>query len=503
MENEKTKVIIIGGGVAGLSAGIHAQRAGFDTIIYEKNSVAGGSLSGWYRNGYAIDNCLHWLTGTKEGTAAYKMWEELGVINSETEFFQREYFWRAEYEEKVITLYPDSEKTRQEMLALSPEDAGEINAFIDCVNLACRIIAGKMKLRDITHVFSEQEFVLSSMEFARFSMQYLGLNNIKWSEKFKSPLLRCLILDFCPKEYEAYWLMLAYSFYVSGNGNLPKGGSIHVADTLVKNYLTEGGTLRTNTAVKRIHTDKHYATTVELAGGETVQADYIICACDLLFTFRHLLRKKYAPRSLQKIIDEKKTYPIYSAFQVAFAVDGLFQDVPDTLSFTCPPIEAAYQHYERIGVKNYRSYGDYIAPEGHTVIQVSLDQYEKDCKYWRKLYQKDISEYNRAKENVAMAVEQAILSRFPHYEGRLTLLDTWTPYTYQRRNNDTHGAFMRFITTAFSSNAFLSCEIGALKNVYLAGHWLRYPGGVPMAALTGKEAANLIAEKERKRSKNK
>ena len=40
-------------------AGILLQKAGFETEIYEKNSVPGGQCTGWKREGYTIDNCVH------------------------------------------------------------------------------------------------------------------------------------------------------------------------------------------------------------------------------------------------------------------------------------------------------------------------------------------------------------------------------------------------------------------------------------------------------------
>jgi thioredoxin reductase len=43
----KEKVIIIGGGVAGLSAGIYAAMNGFDTEILEMHMVAGGQCTAW------------------------------------------------------------------------------------------------------------------------------------------------------------------------------------------------------------------------------------------------------------------------------------------------------------------------------------------------------------------------------------------------------------------------------------------------------------------------
>ena len=36
------KIVIIGGGVAGLSAGIFAQKNGFDSVILEKHHTLGG-----------------------------------------------------------------------------------------------------------------------------------------------------------------------------------------------------------------------------------------------------------------------------------------------------------------------------------------------------------------------------------------------------------------------------------------------------------------------------
>ena len=57
-EMTKEKVVIIGGGVAGLTAGIYARMAGFEAEIYEKNSIPGGECVGWNRKGYHIDNCI-------------------------------------------------------------------------------------------------------------------------------------------------------------------------------------------------------------------------------------------------------------------------------------------------------------------------------------------------------------------------------------------------------------------------------------------------------------
>ena len=55
----KKKIVIIGGGISGLTAGIFALRNGYDATILEKNSSVGGLCTGWNRKGWYIDGCIH------------------------------------------------------------------------------------------------------------------------------------------------------------------------------------------------------------------------------------------------------------------------------------------------------------------------------------------------------------------------------------------------------------------------------------------------------------
>ena len=41
MSENRKKIVIVGGGIAGLSAGIYGKLAGYDVDIYEKNPVVG------------------------------------------------------------------------------------------------------------------------------------------------------------------------------------------------------------------------------------------------------------------------------------------------------------------------------------------------------------------------------------------------------------------------------------------------------------------------------
>lgn len=512
------KIVIVGGGIAGLTAGIYARLAGFDTEIYEKNTVAGGNCSSWTKDGYTIDNCIHWLIGTKEDTPQNKIWRETGALTDDVRIIKRNSLFSCEYEGKRITLWRDLERTREEMLELSPEDEIEINRFIEYTRFGIAL-QQQMVNSGMLSTFMTMDLEISKFEMTKIILRYFGMSLEKLSKKFKHPLLQKLFTDFMAKEYESYWLVLAYSFFIADNGDVPEGGSRGVVKRMLNKYRQLGGKIFLGSPVENVvigdkkekvatkvffkNADKLYkiknimtsnATGIMLSDGKFVEADYVICACDLHFIFNKLLPKKYMKGKFKRSCSGRKKIPMYSSFQVAFAVDGLMEELDDTINFPCEPVDIGVHSFDRLEIKNYRCYGDYIAPKGKTVVQVSVIQYGNDYKFWHNL-RTNKEAYDIAKINMAEAIMMRIEKRFPEYEDKLKILDIWTPETYARRNNCYQGAYMRFITTFTGRSAFLPFEIKGLGNVLLASHWLKYPGGLPMAACMGKNAVDKIQEK--------
>ena len=79
----KKTLLIIGSGIAGLSAGCYGQMNGYRTRIFEMHDKPGGLCTSWKHNGYTIDGCLHWLVGSAPGLEISRIWEELGAVQVE------------------------------------------------------------------------------------------------------------------------------------------------------------------------------------------------------------------------------------------------------------------------------------------------------------------------------------------------------------------------------------------------------------------------------------
>ena len=129
---ERKIIVIVGAGVSGLSAAIYAEQHGFHAILLEKNPSVGGMCTGWYRKGYYLDGCIHWLTGTKEGTFLNEMWHNLDAINDDNVLFLPS--WGTyEYQGQKVTMWRDLDRAEREWKEVSPVDSKMIHKFFKMV----------------------------------------------------------------------------------------------------------------------------------------------------------------------------------------------------------------------------------------------------------------------------------------------------------------------------------------------------------------------------------
>lgn len=130
---EGKKVIIIGTGIAGLSAGCYLQRNGYNTEIYELHDIPGGLCTAWKVRGYTFDGCLHWLVGSSPSDPFYKAWSEIIDMDKLT-FVDHDIFFSYRTKEgKEIHFYVDPDRLQEELLSKAPEDREFIQELIKAV----------------------------------------------------------------------------------------------------------------------------------------------------------------------------------------------------------------------------------------------------------------------------------------------------------------------------------------------------------------------------------
>ena len=494
MENvTKKKVVVIGAGIAGLSAGIYALKAGYDVEIYEKNKIPGGECMGWNRKGYHIDNCIHWLTGTDPKTKLWEVWKTVGAIDENTQYVDVDKFYSSRVEGKEATLWNDLERTKRELIELSPEDEEEITKFIRHVEYAKECVIPSDKPLDMMGMRDYIKMGMEMPDMPKVMKEYGKINCGDLAKRFKSPALRKLMSDYLPAEYTAYSFLVSYATMASGNGNIPLEGSLAMSLRIVKRFKEMGGILHNGVSVKRIVVDGKKASGIELEDGTVISADEVISAVDTDFLFGRLIEKKYMPKLLMKAYENRKAYPVTSGFQFAFAIDSDLS-ATDTIFFDCEPLQIGTRSFSRMSVKSY-AYDKSFAPEGKTVLQANIVQSDEDYLYWESLSE---DEYRKKKEESSEEVTKRIVREFPELEGKIELLDCWTPLTYNRYCNAYHGSYMGFVTTVGNKQMRFKGVVKGISNLYVAGQWVMSPGGLPIAVVSGKFAVQRILKKEKR-----
>ncbi len=489
------KIIIIGGGVAGLSAGIHARQAGFDCTIHEKHSIPGGHCTGWTRKGYHIDGCIHWLTGTKKGTELYKVWENVDALNNETEIIQFEEFGRYELCGEKITLWKDLNRLKSDLIRLSPEDEAAVTEFINDVKIAQTMDVPAKKPVDMLSL-KELTQLGKSMKSAGELMNKAGkITCEEYAKRFKHPAIRKLFRSCMSEGYSIAAFIFSLGIFSSGNGAVPRGGSLAMAKRMKERFKAVGGKLVTNSPVAEIAVEGDIAAGIRLADGTFEAADYVIAACDARVTFDELLKGRYKDKKFEIRYNNPVDYALPSSVLVAFGVSGDLKDYPNISSFETEPYRVGVTDCTIASFKNY-AYEPDFSPEGCTVIISNIAQTDKDYFYWEKLY-RNREEYRKEKIRVATELQTRIEEHFPELKGNLTLLDVATPVTYHRYTGAYHGAWMSFMMTANAKNMMHKGKIKGLKNCMLTGQWLEPPGGLPVAVVTGKFTIQRICKKEK------
>ena len=220
MKANANKVVIIGSGISGFSAGINLLANGFDVSIYEKNSFYGGCCGAHEENGVLFDHCIHWMIGTLPNSRENKIWNKIHAFDGVESIYNSPYLSSFMYEGKTLHIHKDYKKNIDEWLSVSIKDR---KAIIK-VN------------KQFKHAYS---YFTSHNIFKRFPfvlniIRGLFLSRADVAKKFKHPGLKALIST--SQNGACCWtfFLFEYGHFMKGNAGIPEGGSRKVIDNIKK-----------------------------------------------------------------------------------------------------------------------------------------------------------------------------------------------------------------------------------------------------------------------------
>ena len=482
-----SKILIIGGGVSGLSAGIYARMGGHEVIICERGAMAGGNLTGWQRGEYHIDNCIHWLTGTNPATDTYKMWETLGALGG-VEIMQGKSLYTYDEGGKRLSLYCDLDRTEREMIAVSPRDEKEIREFISAV----RTVQGLSGIAGEKH--NEGLTLFQKIKSLPQLYKYYNLSTGELAAGFRHPLLQKFIVSFLGNDFGSLALVFIFAHYCGNNGGIPRGSSRGMAQRMEKRFISLGGRLVLNKEAVKVNVKNGKAYSVSFGDGDEMGADYVIITTDPALVFGGLLDADMPGYLASDYSDKRKMR--FSGIHCAFALDLANIPFEGDIIFEIPP-----KYKLRLGTENLIlrefSHEPSFAPSGKNILQTVIFCNEENALRFIAL-RRDRAAYNKEKAELSRIIADIIVNKFPEMKDKLKCIDVWTPATYKRFINSEMGSFMSFALPSRCLPMRKSNKIRGLENVILATQWQQIPGGLPIAAEGGRLAVKTVAELEKK-----
>ncbi len=480
------RVVIIGGGIAGLCAGVYARKCGYDVEILEMGHTAGGLATSWRRGGYTFETCLHWLLGSNPQGAFYSRWLEVFDIGKLQFVDQEEYLRLETGRGESLPIYTNVDRMEAELLKRAPQDAAEIRRFASEI----RKLA-KLRMPDPDQPLLTALRTLPALAL----LQQLSRDTIKeYGQRFTHPLLRQLF-EGESAELSALALLFSLAWMTQHNAGYPIGGSQAVIRGIAENLASLGAHLRLGAKVERIiveaGVENDTAVGVELAGGETVPADWVISAADGHATIYEMLGGRYRDESIDRIYATLK--PFTSYVQVYL---GLARDLSDQPAFVSRLLEAPIAvdpgtELSRVSFRFFH-FDPTFAPAGKTAVTCFLPT--RDFDYWTRLEQSDPAQYQAEKNRVAEAVIAVLESRLPGIREAIEVTDVSTPATVIRYTGNWQGSMEGWLMTPATGFRPLRRDLPGLKRFMMVGQWVMPGGGLPSGLMTARSAVQAVCK---------
>ncbi len=480
------KVIVVGAGVAGMSAGIYALQSGFDVTIFEQHSLPGGNCTSWKRKGYLFEGALHWLTGSSKDSSLYQVWRNVGAIKDATNIYIKDIFYTYYHNGQAIHLYCDPDRLERHFLEISPEDAKEIKLLCKDVRCFMKVSVPVLDVKGVKVRHKNKmgmSMLLGLLPILPKMSAYDKMSVLEYSQRFQHPGIRALLLNVVGANLKASSLFFTLGCVASGDGGYLEGGSLVMTQNMSKRFIELGGKIEYSSHVEKVIVEDDKASGV-IVKGQRVDADAVIIAIDTLTAAEKLFERPLNETWIEKM---RKDIKFMACTFIGIGVETDLSSLPQGLVFPVErPFTFAGETFYTFSLNNYAHYKDY-APKGCSALTTCLmgDTYA----FWKG--KKESGEYEMEKEKLAKLIISLVEQNIPQASGKIAVVDVATPLTYERYCGTKHGSWMTLQEKGDKSMTYPSVS-DTVKQLYFAGQRLQTPGGLPVAVDTGRKAVQYL-----------
>ncbi|UOQ43242.1 phytoene desaturase family protein [Halobacillus salinarum] len=287
------KVIIIGGGLGGLSAAVTLARHGASVKLFEKNPHFGGKMMPIDLDGYHFDFGPNTITMPE---VFKEVFTQGGLAAKDQPVFEKiERHTRNQFPDGGhFDFSSDHQDMKNQIAALEPGKEHQYDSFTREVERLYNL----SKQSFLNRTFSSWKDYLSPSLAAKI-VQVKPWQNMDsfFAKYFSHPYIRqslnryATYIGSSPFHAPATFAMIAHLELNQGVYYV-RGGNTKIAEAFVKAAKKQGAELYNNTKIQRITTANRKVTGVVTQEGDFQEADYVILNGDLLHSIPELIENE-------------------------------------------------------------------------------------------------------------------------------------------------------------------------------------------------------------------
>jgi phytoene dehydrogenase-like protein len=536
----KYDTVVVGGGIAGLTAAAYIAKSGRSVALFEKQPKTGGLVQTFQRNNVYFDTGLRSI---ENSGIVFSMLKQLGIdiefkksivsIGIENHVIKViDKSSIAEYEAFLKLHFPNNSNDISAIVKEIKKIMGYMDVLYGIDNPALMDFAKNKK-----YLFGE---LLPWLFRFLFTMRLINKLNEPVEDYLKRFTSNQALIDIIAQHFfkktPTSFALSYFSLYL--DYHYPTGGTATVINRVTDFIIENRGVINTGVSITALNPEENY---VIDSNGNRIDYSNLVWACDLKQLYNVIPTEELNDKVLIKRIEQKRTElkPLKggdSVFTVYLTLDesklyfenictGHFFYTPNKMGLSTVStknIEEFLNSKEiepdnelKSGVKSYLN--EYfklntfeiaipvlrdsaLAPQGKVGIEVSLFlDYDLEKRIDEFGWATEISDYM---ETITINILNDTI--FPGIKNKVVDRFSSSPLTIERLTGNTHGAltgwaFTNPIVPVVNQMLKVNSSVETiLPSVFQAGQWTYSPSGFPMSIVTGKLAADRVLKSKSK-----
>jgi phytoene dehydrogenase-like protein len=495
-----TDIVVIGSGVGGLSCAAVLARYGFDVIVCESHSIAGGAAHSFERQGFKFDSGPSLYSGLSYSPSVNPLRQVLDVIGVDLPCVTYD-TWGCRLPEGDFNTSVGAEQFCDVLARLRGEEAvsewRKLQRVMTPLAQAAIALPPAALRWDLGAALTVGRFAPSLAKHAANFIKLTGPFSRIMDDVVRDPFINnwlnllCFLLSGLPASgtNAAEVAFMFADWYKPGVVlDYPVGGSGALVDALVSGLEKHGGQLLLNSHVEQILVEGNRAVGVKLRDGREIRARRAVVSNASVWDTVKLLPQDSLPRNFLRQRQATPECDSFMHLHLGIDARGLPADlachyivVNDwQLGITAP------QNVVLVSIPSILDPS--LAPPGKHVIHVYTPGNEPYAP-WQGLDRRS-QEYEQLKRSRAEVMWQALERIIPDIRSRCEITLVGTPLTHERFLRRHRGSYGPAISAA---SGLFPGHTTPLPGLMCCGD-STFPGiGLPAVAASGMIVANTLA----------